>query len=514
MTPPPYKLNVGIFNFAYGSNGGCASEHPHIREWQIETVLKMKADPRVGEIRMQTLSDTPITLTRNKAIKIAREQGSHVILFIDSDQSPNKHKGEPWFKPFWDVAFDELYRHYGKGPLCIGAPYCGPPPHENVYVFQFGTFATGHGDETRISLDQYTRAQAAAMTGIQECAALPTGLILFDIRCFDLIEPCSLPKRDIIEKCHSGEFTVNETEWALRDGYFYYEWSDQRADNKASTEDVTCTRDIALAGQTVLGYNPVRCAWDSWVGHWKPWNVGRPERYSIDNIAPNFRRAVLEDRSIRERIYDVGEVISVPKALRNKQPIQVQQKPSDWKDEHTTPEEDIDALTTLVKQVLAEKDECRVLEVGTWLGGTAIPMADAGAKVFCVDTWKGTDTDRTGDLAKVAGENGVYDEFVRRIGDRFSRSIFPRQATSAEAASWGWPQKFDIIFLDADHSYEAVKADIEAWLPHLAEDGIICGHDYSVAQFPGVARAVNERFGEPRRLGNAIWAIIPALEMA
>jgi predicted O-methyltransferase YrrM len=514
MKSPPLKLDVAIFNFAYGSNGGCASEHPDIREWQIETILKMKQDPRIGNITMKTLSDTPVTLTRNRAVRIARELGAELVLFIDSDQSPNKHKGEPWFKPFWDVAFEHAYDHYPKGPVCIGAPYCGPPPHENIYVFQFGSFATGHGDETRISLDQYSRAQASQMTGIQECAALPTGLILFDIRCFDLIEPSPLPKQTILERVQAGRLTIDDAMWALRDGYFYYEWADQRADQKASTEDVTCTRDIALAGQAVLGYNPVRCAWDSWIGHWKPWNVGKPMKYGIDEIAANFQKAVLDRHSNRDKIIEAGQFAKIPPSKKHPEPIVI---PPRWQETHETPADDINALTTLVRQVLAEKDECRVLEVGTWLGDTAIAMAEAGANVTCVDTWEGTANDTTGKLAKIAGPDGVYNEFLSRIGDKAQRSIFPRRATSQEAATWGWPNDFDIIFLDADHSYEALKADIEAWLPHLAVDGIICGHDYNAQDFPGVKKAVMERFGTHPGLnviGRTIWAVIPALEPA
>ena len=52
---------------------------------------------------------------------------------------------------------------------------------------------------------------------------------------------------------------------------------------------------------------------------------------------------------------------------------------------------------------------------------------------------------------------------------------------------------FDYIYIDADHSYESVKADIETWLPFVKPSGIIAGHDYS-AHFTGVVTAVNEFF--------------------
>ena len=34
----------------------------------------------------------------------------------------------------------------------------------------------------------------------------------------------------------------------------------------------------------------------------------------------------------------------------------------------------------------------------------------------------------------------------------------------------------EIIFIDGDHSYDAVKLDIKSWSPKLKNDGIICGH--------------------------------------
>lgn len=51
----------------------------------------------------------------------------------------------------------------------------------------------------------------------------------------------------------------------------------------------------------------------------------------------------------------------------------------------------------------------------------------------------------------------------------------------------------DAVFIDADHSYEAVKADIEAWLPKIKPGGIIAGHDID---FPSVWKAVRETLPE------------------
>lgn len=38
---------------------------------------------------------------------------------------------------------------------------------------------------------------------------------------------------------------------------------------------------------------------------------------------------------------------------------------------------------------------------------------------------------------------------------------------------------YDLIFVDAGHSYEGVKHDIELVLPLLAENGLLVWHDYA-----------------------------------
>jgi len=50
---------------------------------------------------------------------------------------------------------------------------------------------------------------------------------------------------------------------------------------------------------------------------------------------------------------------------------------------------------------------------------------------------------------------------------------------------------FDFIYIDGDHSYKAVKEDIELWYPKLRKGGIIAGDDYHK---DGVKPAVEECF--------------------
>ena len=67
------------------------------------------------------------------------------------------------------------------------------------------------------------------------------------------------------------------------------------------------------------------------------------------------------------------------------------------------------------------------------------------------------------------------------------------------------PTEADLIFIDADHSYEWVKRDINALYPKVRSGGILSGHDYGNENI-GVKKAVDEVFGEGCWIpGTCVW---------
>lgn len=75
-----------------------------------------------------------------------------------------------------------------------------------------------------------------------------------------------------------------------------------------------------------------------------------------------------------------------------------------------------------------------------------------------------------------------------------SRFVFMKMRSTT--ASLIFPsQSVDLVFIDADHSYESVKDDISHWKSKVKKGGILCGHDYGNEFHPGVKKSVDEHFG-------------------
>lgn len=85
------------------------------------------------------------------------------------------------------------------------------------------------------------------------------------------------------------------------------------------------------------------------------------------------------------------------------------------------------------------------------------------------------------------------------------------QMTSVEAVSLFEDESLDFVYIDGDHSYEAVVSDIAAWYPKLKTNGLLCGHDYiPESNQLTVVKAVDEFFNskqlELKRYQDSSWS--------
>ena len=148
-------------------------------------------------------------------------------------------------------------------------------------------------------------------------------------------------------------------------------------------------------------------------------------------------------------------------------------------------------------QVLALIEQYRpnvVVELGSWLGASSIAMARSvkrwGGTVTCVDTWAGELND---DGGSQGGKHPLMILSCARAmvhaGVGGNVRLIP--ALTTDAAQF-WTQRIDFLYVDADHGYDAVLADLLAWAPFVKPGGLIAGDDYGHPRYPGVKDAWDE----------------------
>ena len=172
-----------------------------------------------------------------------------------------------------------------------------------------------------------------------------------------------------------------------------------------------------------------------------------------------------------------------------------------------TPESVALALADMAAQVPPDR---AIVELGTYQGRTALFMAwgarqGQGAHVYAIDPWD------------LPGERGPYNQnqggalgkrrkaftdpgtrnwarYNVRANGYANRVTLIRNFSVKAAEKWtGGP--VGLLFVDGDHRYDAVRADVSAWAAHLAPDAVIAFDDYA-ATHPEVIRAVDDMVAE------------------
>jgi Flp pilus assembly protein TadD/predicted O-methyltransferase YrrM len=138
-----------------------------------------------------------------------------------------------------------------------------------------------------------------------------------------------------------------------------------------------------------------------------------------------------------------------------------------------------------------------ILEIGSWAGGSAITWAEAIKKhnqgrgrVVCIDPWKlyfrsDQYSDLPGDQQRVYQEMSaalsagqVFDLFMHNIRVcKHEDLILPFKGSSDEILPLFGEGRFDLVFIDGDHTYPRVLEDIRKSSSLVVEGGFLCGDD-------------------------------------
>jgi predicted O-methyltransferase YrrM len=159
-------------------------------------------------------------------------------------------------------------------------------------------------------------------------------------------------------------------------------------------------------------------------------------------------------------------------------------------------------------------DGGRLVEVGCWYGRSVIYLASKlreqdklNTLVYAVDNWAGSACDALDEYfaQQAAAGTPVYDKFRSNVeACGVAGLVQPVVADSAAAASLPLfrDQSLDFVFIDADHRYDAVVADVRAWKSKVKPGGILAGHDYNRDD---VYRAVRDVLGDAAKT----WGGLP-----
>lgn len=123
-----------------------------------------------------------------------------------------------------------------------------------------------------------------------------------------------------------------------------------------------------------------------------------------------------------------------------------------------------------------------VVEVGVRVGDHAKVMDELlkPKKLHLIDPWE--------------EEPNNFVEVLKKFGNNPRVFIWP--LTSEVASEHFLDNSVDLVYIDGDHSYEAVLLDLKLWYPKVKKGGFISGHDWD-------KKTMNET-GEPVGVSRAV----------
>ena len=154
--------------------------------------------------------------------------------------------------------------------------------------------------------------------------------------------------------------------------------------------------------------------------------------------------------------------------------------------------------------------DCRsggtIIEIGSWIGQSiaflAVEAINSGKniRVVSIDSF----------LGNVHNTNEIidYDQWgiFRKNLESVWKDLVVIKSLSDIAADYFFD--VDFVFIDADHSLNAIRKDLKAWWPKVRVGGTMAGHDYA---HPPVRQAIEE-FSKEKNFnystGENCWSVL------
>lgn len=127
----------------------------------------------------------------------------------------------------------------------------------------------------------------------------------------------------------------------------------------------------------------------------------------------------------------------------------------------------------------------KALEIGSHLGASSCYIAaglnKVGGHLYCVDTWE--------NQTMPEGGRDTFADFKKNTSG-VSKYITPVRKNSFDLTRLDVPPELSFIFIDGDHSFQAVKRDFLTVQEWLSSGGVIAFHDCIAHE--GVSRTIGE----------------------
>ena len=132
--------------------------------------------------------------------------------------------------------------------------------------------------------------------------------------------------------------------------------------------------------------------------------------------------------------------------------------------------------------------EC-IVEIGSYCGGSTVVIGREAArrnprvKLYAIEPFTFHEARYQYDYESL---------FDRNVAEWGLADVIVKVKMSSDQATYEWKEQIDFLYVDGDHSYDAVVRDIQNFVQFVCPGGLFAFHDYKPVGKEGVKKAIDE----------------------
>ncbi len=119
-------------------------------------------------------------------------------------------------------------------------------------------------------------------------------------------------------------------------------------------------------------------------------------------------------------------------------------------------------------------------EIGVAEGGFSFGLLDSWpGSIYLIDCWEHlSEGYKDGCNVPTDSQEWRYRMVCDTVAKRYANRATVIRAFSGDAVKSFRPGQLDFVYIDANHAYPHITADLAAWWPIVKSGGVFAGHDY------------------------------------